>query len=302
MTKDNVYAIADIGANTVKCTVFDLRGGISELCTMVEKLGIIARIENGILPADGVDLLCKTLCDFKARSLEYGAGSFMPFATASLRAANNFDEIDRAVFDAVGVRISLLSAEEEGKTAFAGMKLLNPSVKRGVMADMGGGSTELVAFDPDGVQRVFSMPFGCLSLYKRFVEGDFPSDGELSEIADFVKQNVIDAGFSRSGNNLFIIGGTGKAIAKLIKKFNISQSKKINAEILNLLLDRLKKKDPRDIALVEELIPTRRETIIPGLCAYCAIAEELYAKSVKIVKGGLREGVISKIYGQKNEQ
>ena len=297
-----IITVADIGSNTVKCSVFHISDGRArEICSDSVKLGIIARIRDNRLSREDAGDLCGTLAGFKEMgeraAAETGASDavFLPFATASLRAADNVDEINALALGAVGTEITVLSEENEAAAAFDGFRYLNPGVRRGVMADMGGGSTELVAFDADGILKSCSMGFGCLSLFVRFVSGDFPSPDEENKITEYVTGQVAQHGFAGIGGKLCIIGGTSKAIHTLMKRSGICDSRKLTPEVLEILRRRLALRDPEDIALIEKLVPTRRETVIPGLAAYCAIARATDAKSVVMAKGGLREGIISRI-------
>jgi exopolyphosphatase/guanosine-5'-triphosphate,3'-diphosphate pyrophosphatase len=56
-----------------------------------------------------------------------------------------------------------------------------------VIVDIGGGSTELIAGEPDGVRWHDSLDIGSVRLTERFLHGDPPTGGELSACASAVQ-------------------------------------------------------------------------------------------------------------------
>ena len=295
MNVEKIYNVTDIGANTVKCTVYAVsHGKADEIAKHTEKLGLIARVRGRRLPPDDITLLCDTLAGLKSFGERYGAARFMPFATASLRAVDNFEEISEVVRQACGEPVTLLSPEDEARISFAGFKARNPGAEKGIMADLGGGSTELVEFDADGMIRSCSMDFGCLSLFRRFSKGDIPTAEEEQNIFRFVTETVRAHGYSGTGGEMCIVGGTGHAIRDLAREFGMEDLAG-KPDLLYAVRARLAARDPADVDLIEKLIPTRRETIIPGLTAYCALASETGASGLRISEGGLRDGIIALI-------
>ena len=312
MNNKKLYTVVDIGANTVKCSMFLVDGsGSKEISSATEKLGLIAGVHERVLSGSHVSSLAETLAKYRAlgeseakkRGIEAKDAEFSAYATASLRGIDNFRETDDAAFEACGVRITLLSAEEEARTAFSGFRSVNSKPKEGILADMGGGSTELTEFCENEVIRLTSMNFGCLSLYKRFCSGEFPDVSEENKIMSHVEQAVINSGFADTKKTLCIVGGTGNAVHTLLNKYGICKGRKITPADLDKLREKLSERKEEDIRIIEELIPARRETIIPGLCAYCAIARTTGSEKIRLMKGGLREGImagiIEKEYGRK---
>ena len=304
MNAKKIYTVADVGSNTVKCSVFLAQGGSArEIASATEKLGLIAGITDGRLGGEHVDRLCETLAGYRRLGEKEAKKDGVPreravfkiCATAALRETENFAEIDGAAFGSVGTHITLLSAEEEARAAFAGFRSLNPEPYKGILADMGGGSTELTEFEGERIVRLTSMKFGCLSLYKRFCKGDFPTADEEEAISRYAAERVDESGFSGAGETLCIVGGTGNAMRRLLERFGIRGDGDADAGDLERLRVRLSARDPSDIELIEKLIPTRRETIVPGSAAYAAIARTLGAKKVLFRRGGLREGILKEL-------
>lgn len=296
MSKSRIYAITDIGSNTVKCSFYRAASvsEAEEIEFRSHKLGLIACVEDGMLKREAVALLCDTILEYKSRAEELGAEVFAAFGTAIMRKINNFDEVRRSVFEKTGVDIDLISGEDEARLSFAGAGMTSPTLDRGIMADMGGGSTELIAFEGETIQKLHSFPFGCLSLYKKFVGGRFPTAKEAGEIDDYVTEELEKHPFTKGHERLVLIGGTGKAIKKLLCELGYS-GEGDPAEALYELKERFDKHKPDDIAMLERLIPARVETILPGLITYIAIAKRANATSFAVSGGGIRDGYLKKL-------
>ncbi len=296
MSKSKIYAVTDIGSNTVKCSVYRVSDpqNIEDIEFMSQKLGLIALVENQALNDNAVSLLCDTVLEYKKRAEELGADVFAAFGTAIMRKITNFDEVCRSVKEKTGVDIDLISGEEEARLSFSGARMLSPELSHGIMADMGGGSTELIAFENDSINSLYSFPFGCLSLYKEYVKERFPAFNEANEIQTYVTDEISKHAFTSAHDQLILVGGTGKAISKVLCELGYSSC--VNPiEVLYALEKRFNEQDPDDIAMLEHLVPARVETIIPGLLAYIAIAKRANAKTFAISGGGIRDGYLKKL-------
>lgn len=298
MTKSKIYAVTDIGSNTVKCSVYRVTDGkIEDIEFMTNKTGLIARIENQELPETAVSLLCDTVLKYKKRAEVLGANKFVAFGTAIMRRINNFASVYDTVKERTGTEIELISGEEEAQFSFVGAKLFDSDIKSGIMADLGGASTELISFEGDTVCDLHSFPFGCLYLYDKFVKGRFPTNEECRSITDFVSGALSLHPIKSDSDDLILIGGTGKAIRKLLCKLGYPERKN-NIKILDELADRLAMQNENDIVLLEKLIPSRVETVIPGLLAYITAAKAINAKWFTVSDGGIREGYLKKLMAE----
>src|ERR1041385_5707696 len=63
-----------------------------------------------------------------------------------------------------------------------------------VIVDIGGGSTELIAGEPDGVRWHDSLDIGSVRLTERFLHGDPPTPAELQSCAAAVEGLVAERG------------------------------------------------------------------------------------------------------------
>lgn len=153
-------AIIDIGSNTVRLVIYDYdaREGLHELGNMK----VVARLRTHILPTgemteEGITLLEHILHDFIEMIEDFGVTDVRAAATAAIRQATNRNEIIKRMSKKLGLKIDLLSEEQEAYYGFAGVaySLATPSA---VTIDIGGGSTEITLFKDKELMHSYSFP------------------------------------------------------------------------------------------------------------------------------------------------
>ena len=212
-------AIIDIGSNTVKMNVYDVTppDNIKPVLSESATLGLIGYIVGGALSGPGVETLCKTVSDYLRLASDIAVDELRCVATASLRSADNADEVIAELKKRSGCEVELISGENEALLGLEGIKSnLGDEVRSGVMVDMGGGSTELVGFIDGRAVRAVSEPFGSLSLFNRFVSGVLPEKSELRQLRSFVDSRMDGYDWLKNyGATLYLVGGTGRLIGRL---------------------------------------------------------------------------------------
>lgn len=303
------YAIVDIGANSIRMNIYDIdtqTGEFSVCASARSLLGLAAYAKNGTLSNDGAGKLFAVLREFLARANSIPCDRFSAFATASLRGLSNSKRILRDVKAGLGVDIEIISGEAEAGYDHAAIRYRFPETERGILIDMGGGSTEIVHFEQDRVVNAVSLPIGCVMLGKSFTsctkKEPFPTEEEMERIRTYVR-TILGAYpcFRALGGTAFLIGGTARAAAKL----SLSENETL---FDGYSFDSYKLKKTADTAfcdirrggnLIRETVPDRITSIIPGLVAYLEICEYMSLSDFIISNAGVREGYLID-YIQKN--
>ncbi len=106
-------------------------------------------------------------------------------ATSATRDAANAAVFRDGVRSRLGVEPEVLSGDEEAALGFAGaMSGLPDDLATPVLVvDVGGGSTEVILGDRNGVLAASSMDVGSVRLHERHVRHDPPTDDELAAVA-----------------------------------------------------------------------------------------------------------------------
>jgi exopolyphosphatase / guanosine-5'-triphosphate,3'-diphosphate pyrophosphatase len=112
--------------------------------------------------------------------------------TSALRDAANRASFSRAAEEVVGAPLSLLSGQEEAALSFLGATAeLNSTDGPWLVADIGGGSTELVVGpEPAGA---CSLDLGCVRVTERFLHDDPPTNEQLREARSWLRAQFSSA-------------------------------------------------------------------------------------------------------------
>ncbi len=299
------YAIVDIGANSVRMNIYDIdteTGEFSVFTSARSMLGLAAYAKNGTLSNDGAGKLFAVLREFLARANSIPCDCFSAFATASLRGLSNSKKILKDIKAGLGIDIEIISGESEARYDHAAIRFRFPEKKRGVLIDMGGGSTEIVHFEDDCVRNAVSLPIGCVMLGKNFTgcskKDPFPSPDEMENIRIYVRKILSSyPEFREIGGTAFLIGGTARAAAKL--NLSLSDTKEPLPDGYAFSVGALKK--TADTAFsdirkegkwIRETVPDRITSVIPGLVAYLEICDYLALSDFIISNAGVREGYL----------
>lgn len=110
-------------------------------------------------------------------------------ATSGSRDARNSAEFFARVERETGIRIRVISGDEEAQVSFRGALSGGGDPRRVAVLDIGGGSTEIVGLTDPGLFR-FSFDMGCVRLTERFLHSDPPAPAELGAMRAFVKNEL----------------------------------------------------------------------------------------------------------------
>ncbi|WP_375163890.1 Ppx/GppA phosphatase family protein, partial [Phenylobacterium sp.] len=130
---------------------------------------------------------------------------FRAIATQACRMAGNGAEFVERVARETGVRLQIISPQEEAKLSVTGcLNLLDRSEDAALVVDVGGGSTELSWVDlrgapPTGMPPIrawLSIPIGVVTLAERFPEGETATEAWFRAMVETVKTEL--AAFRRA--------------------------------------------------------------------------------------------------------
>ena len=204
-------AVVDLGSNSVRLVVFEGRGRNP---TPIFNEKAVLRLGRGLqdtgrLNEDGVRQALGVMTRYHAVARAMAADPFEVVATAAVRdASNGRDFVVGLQARMAGVPIRILSGEEEASLATDGVLCGIPDA-RGLMADIGGGSLELVRV---GAQRkhAVTLPLGVIRLADR-------AGGDILRARTIAEQDLAGVPWLAEcgGETLYLVGGAFRTLARI---------------------------------------------------------------------------------------
>lgn len=301
--------IVDVGSNTIRLSIYHWEGQTFKLLmNKKEMAGLAGYIKNGVLSDSGILVACRVLSGFKALLDNFDIGELHVFGTASLRNIVNTEEALDTIRAVTGLQVDVLTGAEEAAYSFRGATVGGGAPGCGLLADIGGGSTELVSYRDGQITSGCSLPMGSLSLFAGYVSGLFPTGEERRAMKEQVEAELERA--KTAGlrcRHLTGVGGTVRAAAKLCNDLAGADpdNRIIPAGEIRELYKDLKKGDRATLRLILQSVPERVHTILPGLAILTAVLKAYQVETVSVSSCGVREGyLLDRVMGvkEKHEQ
>jgi exopolyphosphatase/guanosine-5'-triphosphate,3'-diphosphate pyrophosphatase len=300
-------AAIDIGSNSVRLFVAEaLRGGTYRILDEEREPTRLGRSvsSEGRLDDESMDRTVAALKTFKEIAAGYQVTSLRTIATCAVRESRNGPEFCRRVREEVGLEVEVISGEREARLAFASVQHAFDLTSRNVIvADIGGGSTEIVFATGNLIESIFSTPLGAVRLTEQCGLGENadPADfqrglGELDEvIGGVLKKQTTRPLFAP--HFLVGCGGTFTTLAELVmaskREADVPVAGyRISHAELRHLLERLKKMPLRARRGIAGMTPDRADIIIAGLSIVDALMKRFRVNTLAVHTRGVRDGLV----------
>lgn len=186
--------VLDVGSNTVHLLVVDAHPGARPLPAYSHKADLrLAELldERGAISVRGVDRLVHTVADAVRVAEDKGVEDVLPFATSAVREAANGEEVLARVARETGVRLAVLSGEDESRLTFLAVRRWTGwSAGRLLVLDIGGGSLEIGFGMDEQPDAAVSLPLGAGRLSAGWLPGDPPAPDDVRALRRHVRAEI----------------------------------------------------------------------------------------------------------------
>ena len=293
----------DIGSNSVRLMVVEvLRGGAYRILDEEREPTRLGRSVSslGRLDDDSIDRTVQALRTFKQIAAGYQVSALRTIATCAVREARNGPEFCRRVREEVGLEVEVIPGDREARLAFSSVQhAFDLSGKNAIVADIGGGSTEIIFATGGLIESIFSTPLGAVRLTEQFGLGEQAAPADLQrlgeEVASCLKKRTTRPLFAPH----FMVGsgGTFTTLAELMmaakKQVDIPVAGyKVSQAEVRHLLDRLAKMPLRARRSMAGMTPDRADIILAGLTIIDALLTRFRVNTLVIHTRGVRDGLV----------
>ncbi len=232
------------------------------------------------------------------------------FATSAVRDAIDGKEFVEKIERDHGLKVQILSGEQEAQFAALGV-ISAMDVVNGVVGDFGGGSLELVNVDyklsrgkdfAEAIGSKNSFPIGALRL--KSISGNNPE--KCKEIIDKnLKQ--FDLNKKLSGKNFYAVGGGFRSLAKyhIIRTdypLNVLHQYRVNAQKFLATAKRVAAMTQKRIEKISYFSQARADTLSYTAAVIERIIEVGKPAYIVFSAQGVREGILTELLPEKNRK
>lgn len=278
--------VIDVGSNTVRLLVASVAGdAVRTLREERAHLGLGEEIlRHGRVRRTKLDEVAAVTGEYARIARKLGVCELDTVVTAPGRQGDRTQRLLDTIGRATAADVRVVSAEEEGRLAFAGA-VSRANLGNSVVAvcDVGGGSTEVVVgTDLLGPAWVRSVDLGSLRLTAALLPGDPPSPVEIGAARSSVR-DAFDAVEPPLPEIALATGGSARALARIV-------GHEYGPEELERVVELLASRPACASAVKLGIRPERARTLLAGALILADVSRRLevpFAPS----RGGIREGV-----------
>ena len=305
------FASLDVGSNTVRLLIAEPKPDLTFRTLRRER--IITRLGGGFSAAQKLD----------ETSMERTIGALRSFGellqrenvekvfaagTGVLREARNGLVFQERVRERTGIRLRLLTGEEESLLMLRGVlsSLREPDAPH-LVTDVGGWSTEVLWVEKGKMIRTASLGLGAVALTEKFVHHDPPADSELDALNEYIRRSLreLRRGWEKKeGGRLEdlhprLVGtaGTATTLGAIDLALPAYDPQRVNGHRISLLglgeinrrLQSLPLDDRRKVVGLEK---GREDLIVAGSAILLNLLEIFERSALEVIDSGLLEGIL----------
>jgi exopolyphosphatase/guanosine-5'-triphosphate,3'-diphosphate pyrophosphatase len=192
----HVVAGIDCGTNSVRLLVAEI-GPDGRLADLAREMRIV-RLGQGVdrtgrLAPEAIERTRLALVEYAGLISQHHAETIRMVATSATRDAENRADFTDMVVSVLGISPEVIAGSAEAELSFRGAAGgIGPVTAPLLVADVGGGSTELVLGDPSDEQvklQARSMDIGCVRMTERHLRADPPTAAQV----DAARRDIVAA-------------------------------------------------------------------------------------------------------------
>lgn len=285
-------AIIDIGSNSIRLVVF---AGPARAPTPVFNEKLMVGLGSGLASSGAIDpkpyrRALAGLSRFRLLVEEMQVSELRCVATAAVREASNGDKFLADARD-IGLEIELLSGVQEARASGFGVISAIPEAD-GIVADLGGGSLELVRVSQGQTTHHSSFPLGVLRLAALH-------EAHGGRFGAYVLNLLRDAGWPGEdvGLPLYLVGGSWRALARYDMIVGRDPLPMVSGHQMAVrsaaqLAESLQSTDLATLGKLPGLASARVATLPAAASLLVPLLRQLKSSRLVVTTSGLREGLL----------
>ncbi len=305
LTPDIVPRLAaiDVGSNSIRLVVAEaLADGRYRVLDEERETPRLGRslVSTGKLDDASIADSLAALRRFLSIAQGLGVENLRAIATCAVREATNGADFCKLVKNQLDLTLEVISSQREAHLAFHSVRRrFDLSGKNTLLADIGGGSTELVLASGELIESIYGTRLGAVRLNEKFGGGQALAGDDFKRMVRWINRELSKTTEKPSTPLHLLIGsgGTFTSLAGIVMAAK-GQSRlpmggfQIPRAELRHLVDRLRKMSLKQRREVPGLNPDRADIIVPGLTVIDCIMRRFKLNLLQVHPFGVRDGLL----------
>ena len=298
-------AAIDCGTNSLRLLIADRAQ--TDLLRRTEIVRLGQGVERtGRLAPEALDRTRRVLAEYAALVRAHGVDRLRMVATSATRDAANRGDFVAMVHDVLGIEPEVISGDEEADLSFAGAVNGLPGLHgRVLVADIGGGSTELIVGSPgtDGPLSTRSVDVGSVRLTERHLHGDPPTRAQIVSTEADVRDAIDLARIGvplREASTVIGVAGTVTTLAALALGLGRYDSARVHgaripADHVRAVTGRLLTMTRAERAALPAMHRGRADVICAGALILRTLLDEMHAAELVVSEHDILDGIVLRL-------
>ncbi|MGP1271954.1 MAG: Ppx/GppA phosphatase family protein [Phycisphaerales bacterium] len=302
-------AAIDVGTNSIRLIIAD----VSPLGAyrVVDDEKVVTRLGRGagmsrVLQPEAIAESAEAIAQMVRIARGFSVDRLRVVATAAVRDAANRAETVAAIEAATGEPLEVITAEHEARLAHRSVSAsFDLRSTDAAIADIGGGSTEVVVSIQGIIEHIYTLKLGAVRLKDRFGPCDDPAGEQLAAVRAHVRE-VVRNEVERPANAPQLLIGTGGTFTTLAAMSMHQAAVDGKAELypgavrghdiqrdeVRHLTEAIRRLPVAQRTAIPGLGADRADIIVPGLVVIDRLMKRLGVNRLRVHDRGIRDGII----------
>lgn len=293
--------VIDIGTNSMRLLITDI---IDNNLINRQKYVNTTRIgqgvdKNGYITSEAIDRNINALKEYREKCVESKCEKIYCIGTSAIRDSKNREEFIKKAKKEANIDVEVIEGSKEAELGFLGV--INGINKKDdiLVIDIGGGSTEFIFGDINGIKKSKSVNIGALRLTEKFLSLGY-TDKAFLDMDKYINEQIYDIIQYLKEKNISCVCGIGGTITSLsavnqnLKVYSMEKVHKstINIEEIEKMRNRFRNSTDCERKSINGLQEKRSDIIAAGTEILICIMENLDKKEIVVSEYDNLEGMV----------
>lgn len=294
--------IIDLGSNSARLVIVNLfqDGYFMVVDELKESVRLGQDMErDGFLKPQRVAETIKTLKMFRKLCDASGVNRIIAVATEAVRRAKNQRSFLDEIQASCGIKIRVLTSEEEAVFVYRGV-INTMDVPKGIILEIGGGSTKIVYYNRRNMLNYVTLPFGAVTLTGLFSGDGLKPEEQAEKIEEFFTEQLKQVEWLKELDpdvQMIGVGGSFRnlfKISKMVHKYPLDtvHNYKMHVEDFTPIYDMIKVLELDKKKKIKGLSAERADILPAALAVIKSFVNYIGAEGFTMSGAGLREGIM----------